>query len=67
MFVCFQDGDGDFDKDELPLEDTPINNDAFQALKSLGFTPSIIKEVINKVLLKNNNLMINFIQLRKLI
>tara|TARA_B100000959_G_C14938975_1_gene606942 strand:+ start:47 stop:628 length:582 start_codon:yes stop_codon:yes gene_type:complete len=56
IIVELKDKFGDFDKDELPLEDTPMDNDAFQALKSLGFTPSIIKEVINKVLLKNNNL-----------
>jgi len=56
IIVELKDKFGNFDKDELPLEDTPMNNDAFQALKSLGFSPSTIREVINKVLSKNKNI-----------
>ena len=38
-----------FDKEELPLEWSAINYDAFYALKKLGFPPVIIRETINKV------------------
>ena len=56
IIVELKDKFGKFDKDELPLEETPIDDDAFRALKNLGFSPVIIREVINEILSKNNNL-----------
>ena len=56
IIVELKDKFGEFDKNELPLEDSPSNNDAFQALKNLGFSPNTIREVINKVLSENSNM-----------
>ena len=56
IIVELKDKFGKFDKEELPLEENPINNDAFYALKSLGFSPVIIRETINKVVSIDKNL-----------
>ena len=43
-------------KEELPLEESSINDDAFYALKKLGFSPKIIRDKIIEIQNKNNAL-----------
>ena len=56
IIVELKDKFGKFDKEELPLEESAINNDAFYALKNLGYSPVIIRETINKVVSIDNSL-----------
>ena len=49
IIVELKDKFGKFNEEELPLEDVPINNDAFYALKNLGFSPMIIRKVLNEI------------------
>ena len=56
IIVELKDKFGKFDKEELPLEESAINNDAFYALKNLGYSPVIIRETINKVVSMDKSL-----------
>ena len=47
---------GNLDSSGLPLEDNSVNNDAFLALKNLGFPPHLITKAINKIVSKNSDL-----------
>ena len=56
IIVELKDQFGEFDKEELPLEESLINDDAFYALKKLGFSPKIIRDKIIEIQNKNNAL-----------
>jgi len=43
-------------KDDLPLDNDEYNSDAFYALVSLGFKSNRVKEVIEKIVIKNNDI-----------
>jgi len=43
-------------KDDLPLDNDEYNSDAFYALVSLGFKSNRVKEVIEKIVLKNKEI-----------
>ena len=47
---------GEIGSSDLPLEDNPINNDTFLALKNLGFPPHLITKAINEVISKHTDL-----------
>ena len=56
IIIELRDEFGNIDSSDLPLEDNPINNDAFLALKNLGFPPHLITKAINKVISKSADL-----------
>ena len=56
IIIELRDEFGNIDSSDLPLEDNSINNDAFLALKSLGFPPHLITKAINEVVSKNTDL-----------
>jgi len=41
------------DKDDLPIEDTDNNSDAYYALVNLGFKSNNVREIVSKVLKEN--------------
>ena len=55
IIIELRDEFGDSDSEGLPLENNSINNDAFLALKSLGFSENLIRKAIIKVITKNPN------------
>ena len=56
IIIELKDEFGDFNKDDMPLENDISSNDAFSALKNLGFDTKSITEVINTILKKNKNI-----------
>jgi len=56
IIIELRDEFSDIDDSGLPLENTLSNNDAFLALKNLGFPPHLITKAINKVILKKDDL-----------
>ncbi len=44
------------DENELPIDGSEVNSDAYYALISLGFKSNKVKEVIEQILLKNKNI-----------
>ena len=40
----------------MPVEDDSLNNDAYSALRSLGFGPKLIRDAISDVMKENNDL-----------
>ena len=56
IIVELKDEFGKFDSEDLPLEDSHSNNDAYSALKNLGFAPKLIRDVIRNILKEDNNL-----------
>ena len=56
IIIELRDEFGDIDSSDLPLEDNPINNDTFLALKNLGFPPNLITKAINEVASKHTDL-----------
>ena len=56
IIIELRDEFGNIDSSDLPLEDNSINNDAFLALKNLGFPPHLITKAINEVVSKNTDL-----------
>ena len=56
IIIELKDEFGDFNKDDMPLENDISSNDAFSALKNLGFDTKSITEVINAILKKNKNI-----------
>ena len=56
LIIELRDEFGNIDSSDLPLEDNSINNDAFLALKNLGFSPHLIIKAINEVVSKNSDL-----------
>jgi len=44
------------DENELPIDGSEVNSDAYYALISLGFKSIKVKEVIEQILLKNKNI-----------
>ena len=55
IIIELKDEFGDFNKDDMPLENDISSNDAFSALKNLGFDTKSITKVINTILKKNKN------------
>ena len=56
IIIELKDEFGNFNKDDMPLENDISSNDAFSALKNLGFDTKSITEVINTILKKNKNI-----------
>ena len=56
IIIELRDEFGNIDSSDLPLEDDSINNDAFLALKNLGFLPHLITKAINKIVSKSSDL-----------
>jgi Holliday junction DNA helicase RuvA len=56
IIVELKDEFGKFDKDVLPIEDSSLDNDAYSALKNLGFSPKLIRDAIKDVLAKEGDL-----------
>ena len=56
IIIELRDEFGDGNDTELPLDNNSINNDAFLALKSLGYSSDIIIKTINKIISKNASL-----------
>ena len=56
IIVELKDEFGKFDSEDLPLEDSHSNNDAYSALKNLGFAPKLIRDAINDIMKENNKL-----------
>ena len=56
IIIELRDEFGNINDSDLPLEDNSTNNDAFLALKNLGFQPHLINKAINKVISKDSNL-----------
>jgi len=56
IIIELKDEFGDFNKDDMPLENDISSNDAFSALKNLGFDTKSITKVINTILKKNKNI-----------
>ena len=56
IIVELKDEFGKFDSEDLPIEDDSLNNDAYSALKNLGFAPKLIRDAINDVMKENNDL-----------
>ena len=56
IIIELRDEFGNIDDSGLPLENNLSNNDAFLALKNLGFPPHLITKAINKVILKKDDL-----------
>ena len=56
IIIELRDEFGNINDSDLPLEDNSTNNDAFLALKNLGFQPHLINKAINKVISKDSKL-----------
>ena len=56
IIVELKDEFGKFDNEDLPLEEDSSNNDAYSALKNLGFAPKLIRDAINDIMKENNKL-----------
>ena len=56
IIVELKDEFGKFDSEDLPVEDDSLNNDAYSALRSLGFGPKLIRDAISDVMKENNDL-----------
>ena len=56
IIVELKDEFGKFDSEDLPVEDSHSNNDAYSALKNLGFAPKLIRDVIRNILKEDDNL-----------
>ena len=56
IIVELKDEFGKFDSNELPVESSLDEHDAFYALKNLGFAPKSIRKAISEVLSKNKTL-----------
>ena len=56
IIVELKDKFGKFDDEILPLEDDWIDDDAFYALKSLGFSAKQIRKTINQITKEDNSL-----------
>ncbi len=56
IIIELKDEFGDFNEDDMPLENNIPSNDAFSALKNLGFDVKSITKAINAISSKNNNI-----------
>tara|TARA_Y100000588_G_C13945410_1_gene791911 strand:+ start:60 stop:641 length:582 start_codon:yes stop_codon:yes gene_type:complete len=54
IIIELKDEFGDFNKDDMPLENNIPANDAFSALKNLGFDAQSITKTINSITKENN-------------
>ena len=50
IIIELKDKFGEFDKEDLPLENNMHSNDAFAALKSLGFDSKSVSKAISSIL-----------------
>ena len=56
IIIELKDEFGQFNKDDLPLENDVPSNDAFSALKNLGFDVQSITKVINSITADNDSI-----------
>jgi len=56
IIVELKDEFGNFNNNELPLEDNSSNSDAFSALRNLGFSPKLIRKEINNITKSSDDL-----------
>ena len=56
IIIELKDKFGEFDKDEMPLENDIPSNDAFSALKNLGFDSKSVSKAISSISSDNNSI-----------